>query len=473
MNTIDLNGKPFHFIGVGGIGMSALAHVLAKRGIPISGSDLKSTHITERLESMGAKIFFTQQESNLDQLYQINGGKEQKNLQVVCSTAIDEDNSEYRAVVERGYPIFHRSDLLSALIQDYQSIAVAGTHGKTTTSSMIGYMLLQCKLDPTVIVGGEVSAWGGNARLGDSDLLVAEADESDGSLVKHCPSMGIITNIELDHPDHYKDLGQLVDIFNQFSHQSDVTIACVDCPVVQENIKADITYSINPDSGADYIATNIVHSPTGSQAQVWENGVLLGHLSLLLSGNHNVSNALSAIAIGRKLGLNFATIASALATFDGAKRRFEYKGKFQGATLIDDYAHHPSEIRCTLEAARTRLPQYNANRVVAIFQPHRYSRTETFLDEFAQCFKAADVVILTDIYSAGEKNETGITGKVLAQTMEKYHDKVLYHPELSSLKDFLTDFLQSKDLTLFLGAGNLNQVIPQLSPIEQESLLVA
>jgi len=473
VNTIDLNGKPFHFIGVGGIGMSALAHVLAKRGIPISGSDLKSTHITERLQSMGAKVFFTQEASNLDQLYHLHGAKAHKNLQVVCSTAINENNSEYQGVIEKGYPVFHRSDLLAALIKDYHSIAVAGTHGKTTTSSMIGYMLLKCKLDPTVIVGGEVSAWGGNARLGDSDLLVAEADESDGSLVKHSPAMGIITNIELDHPDHYKDLSQLVDIFNQFSSQSDITIACIDCPVVKENIKADITYSINPDSGANYIATNIVHKPEGSQAQVWENGELLGDVSLLLSGNHNISNALSAIAIGRKLGVDFATIAEALSSFDGAKRRFEYRGKFQGATLIDDYAHHPSEIRCTLEAARTRLPQYDASRVVAIFQPHRYSRTETFLDDFAQCFKSADVVILTDVYSAGEKNETGITGQTLAQTMEKYHNKVLYHPELSSLKDFLTDFLQPQDLTLFLGAGNLNQVIPQLLPVEEESLLVA
>ncbi|MBE9222297.1 UDP-N-acetylmuramate--L-alanine ligase [Cyanobacterium stanieri LEGE 03274] len=473
MNTIDLNGKPFHFIGVGGIGMSALAHVLAKRGVPISGSDLKSTHITERLESMGAKIFFTQEASNIDQLYQINGKKDQKNLQVVCSTAINNNNSEYQAVIEKGYPIFHRSDLLAALIKDYQSIAVAGTHGKTTTSSMIGYMLLESKLDPTVIVGGEVSAWGGNARLGDSNLLVAEADESDGSLIKHSPTMGIITNIELDHPDHYKDLNQLVDIFNQFSSQSDLTIACIDCPVVKENIKANITYSINPDSGANYIATNIVHQPKGSQAQVWENGQLLGNISLLLSGNHNVSNALSAIAVGRKLGLDFDTIAQALSTFDGAKRRFEYKGKFQGATLIDDYAHHPSEIRCTLEAARTRLPQYDASRVVAIFQPHRYSRTETFLEDFARCFASADVVILTDIYSAGEDNKTGITGQKLAETVEKYHDEVIYYPQLSSLKNFLADFLQPTDLTLFLGAGNLNQTIAELLKLEEDSLLVA
>lgn len=473
MNIIDLNGKPFHFIGIGGIGMSALAHVLAKRGVPISGSDIKSTHITNRLESMGATIFSSQEASNLQKLSDAQGSNYIQNLQVICSTAINEKNSEYQALVNKGYPIFHRSDLLAALIKDYQSIAVAGTHGKTTTSSMIGYMLLECKLDPTVIVGGEVSAWGGNARLGDSDLLVAEADESDGSLVKHCPTMGIITNIELDHPDHYNDLNQLVSIFQQFSSQSDVTIACVDCPVVKENIEADITYSLNQQSGANYIATNIVHTPHGSKAQVWENGELLGTVSLLLSGNHNVSNALSAIAVGRKLGLDFATIAKALSTFDGAKRRFEHKGNFQGATLIDDYAHHPSEILCTLEAARTRLPQYNASRVVAIFQPHRYSRTKTFLKEFAQCFTSADVVILTDIYSAGEENNTGVDGEMVAQTLRKYHDQVFYHPELSSLKDFLCDFLESEDLTLFLGAGNLNQVIPQLLAIEKESLLVA
>jgi UDP-N-acetylmuramate--alanine ligase len=334
-------------------------------------------------------------------------------------------------------------------------------------------MLLECGLDPTVIIGGEVNAWEGNARLGKSPYLVAEADESDGSLVKHHPQFGIITNIELDHPDHYESLEQLVNIFQEFSAQSNIVIACLDCPVIKENINASLTYSLNPDTKANYIAKNLVHTPYGSQAEVWENGHLLGNISLLLSGNHNISNALAAIAVGRKLGLKFNIIAQALSTFEGAKRRFEYRGTYQGGTLVDDYAHHPSEILCTLQAARARLPQYKAERLVAIFQPHRYSRTATFLEEFAQCFAEADVVILTDIYSAGETNTRGIDGKKVAQMVKKYHDQVYYHPNLSTITEFLADFLQPQDLTLFLGAGNLNQTIPRLLKLNHESLAQA
>ncbi|BAQ61966.1 UDP-N-acetylmuramate--alanine ligase [Geminocystis sp. NIES-3708] len=483
MKEIDLSGKPFHFIGIGGIGMSALAYILAKRDLPVSGSDLRTTHITERLESVGAQIFTSQTAENLEKIKQhhsslnlfahSNPKSNNYQTQVICSTAINDNNIEYQEAINQGYPIYHRSDLLAALIKDYQSIAVAGTHGKTTTSSLIGYMLLECGLDPTVIIGGEVNAWEGNARLGESAYLVAEADESDGSLVKHHPQFGIITNIELDHPDHYESLEQLVNIFQEFSAQSNTVIACIDCPVIKENINATLTYSLNSDSNANYIAKKLTHTPYGSQAEIWENGHLLGDISLLLSGDHNISNALATIAVGRKLGLDFNIIAQALSTFEGAKRRFEHRGTYQGGTLIDDYAHHPSEIRCTLQAGRARLPQYNAKRLVAIFQPHRYSRTATFLEEFAQCFAEADVVILTDIYSAGETNTTGIDGKKVAETLKKYHPKVYYHDNLSTITAFLADFLETQDLTLFLGAGNLNQTIPQLLKLNHESLAQA
>ncbi len=470
MSIIDLKGKPFHFIGVGGIGMSALAYILAKRDLPVSGSDIRASHITNRLEKVGATIFTSQEADNFERISWGNHEHLQKqSVQVVCSTAIGKDNLEYQEAIALGYPIYHRADLLAALIKDYQSIAVAGTHGKTTTSSLIAYMLLESGLDPTVIIGGEVSAWEGNARLGKSKYLVAEADESDGSLVQHHPAFGIITNIELDHPDHYDSLDQLVGIFQQFAKQSETVVACVDCPVVQKYIKAQLTYSLNPESGANYIATSIVHSPYGSQAEVWENGVWLGNISLELSGDHNISNALAAIAVGRKLGLNFATIANALSSFEGAKRRFEYKGTYQGATLIDDYAHHPSEICCTLQAGRARLKQYKAERLIAIFQPHRYSRTVAFLEDFAKCFAEADVVIVTDIYSAGEKNTEGINGEIVADYISKYHDQVYFHPHLQTLSEFLVDFLEPFDLTLFLGAGNLNQIIPQLIALEEKS----
>lgn len=470
MSIIDLKGKPFHFIGVGGIGMSALAYILAKRDLPVSGSDLRATHITNRLEKVGATIFTSQEANNFQRLSWCNHEHSPKpQVQVVCSTAINKDNPEYQEAIALGYPIYHRADLLAALIKDYESIAVAGTHGKTTTSSLIAYMLLECGLDPTVIIGGEVSAWEGNARLGKSKYLVAEADESDGSLVRHHPTFGIITNIELDHPDHYQSLEQLVAIFEQFAQQSKNVVACVDCPIVKKYIKADLTYSLNPQSGANYIATNIVHSPYGSQAEIWEKGIWLGNISLELSGDHNISNALAAIAVGRKLGLNFANIANALSNFPGAKRRFEYKGTYQGAVLIDDYAHHPSEIRCTLQAGRARLKQYNAERLIAIFQPHRYSRTAAFLEDFAKCFAEADVVIVTDIYSAGEKNTEGINGEIVADYISKYHNQVYFHPNLQTLSEFLVNFLEPFDLTLFLGAGNLNQIIPQLIALEQKS----
>ncbi|WP_416336907.1 UDP-N-acetylmuramate--L-alanine ligase [Crocosphaera sp. UHCC 0190] len=471
--------------------MSALAYVLAKRQLPVSGSDLRSTHITQRLEAVGAHIFSRQEASNLE-LFQPHQERETVSVlvtgttetatkdnhkfsvalgtlpvnetlpQVICSTAIAHSNSEYAAAYEKGCPIFHRSDVLAALIKDYQSIAVAGTHGKTTTSSLIGYMLLKAGLDPTIIVGGEVDAWEGNARLGDSGYLVAEADESDGSLTKHYPNIGIVTNIELDHPDHYQTLDDVVKTFQIFETQCDILIGCLDCETVSTQLTPAITYSLNPKKGADYTVTNLSSDADGTTAQVWERGTCLGQIRITIPGNHNLSNALAAVAVGRKLGLEFAVIADGLLTFAGAKRRFEDRGHCNGITFIDDYAHHPSEIAATLEAARSKVDGKTVSRVVAIFQPHRYSRTATFLKEFATCFQNADCVILTDIYSAGEINLYNINGETLAQEVNNYHAQVMYEPSLSTLTEVLQGILQPGDLVLFLGAGNLNQIIPQV-----------
>ncbi|MEO0834895.1 MAG: UDP-N-acetylmuramate--L-alanine ligase [Cyanobacteria bacterium J06642_3] len=482
---VDLKGKPFHFIGIGGIGMSALAQIVAQRQLPVSGSDLRSTHITARLEALGVKIFYRQLASNLDffapqpqqnrqpvSALTANFLPEAEVLedlkhclpQVVCSTAIAKNNPEYQAAVNLGCPIFHRSDLLAALIEQYQGIAVSGTHGKTTTSSLIGYMLFKSQVDPTIIIGGEVDAWDGNARSGQGSYLVAEADESDGSLVKHHPSIGVITNIELDHPDRYQDLGEVIDIFQTFAGQCSTLIGCIDDPIVREELALTVSYGLNPNSGADYTATNINYHSQGCNAEIWERGISLGELHLPLLGEHNLSNALAAIAVGRQVGLNFTTIAQSLATFAGTKRRFEHRGEVAGVTFIDDYAHHPSEIDVTLAAARLRVEGNNSfERVVAIFQPHRYSRTETFLSEFAVAFKDADVVVITDIYSAGEQNHSGITGSDLVQAIARNHDQVYYHPDVNSLADFLQqEILQPGDLAMFLGAGNLNQSIPKI-----------
>ncbi|HTL88641.1 MAG TPA: UDP-N-acetylmuramate--L-alanine ligase, partial [Leptolyngbya sp.] len=474
LSSVDFSGRPFHFIGIGGIGMSALAYVLLDRELPVSGSDLKSSHITERLQNLGAQIFIGQDASNLDRyrsrpaISQSIGVSDRVATlvppitgavalpQVVCSTAINPANPEYRAALEMGCPIFHRSDILAALIQEYRSIAVAGTHGKTTTSSLISYMLCGANLDPTVIVGGEVKAWQGNARIGHGEYLVAEADESDGSLVKFAPYIGIITNAELDHPDHYSNLDQVVETFQTFASRCEITIGSIDCETVRDRLTPTLSYSLDPATKADYTVDQVEYSGDGTTARVWERGQVLGQIELRILGQHNLSNALAAIAVGRLLGLEFEVIADAIAPFEGAKRRFEHRGDYNNILFVDDYAHHPSELRVTLAAARLQAGQIDPRRrVVAIFQPHRYSRTQTFLTEFAESFGDADMVILSDIYSAGEANTGEISGQTLANLVATHHSSVHYQPSLLAMGDFLANVLIPGDLAIFLGAGNL------------------
>ncbi len=512
LNSIDFSGRPFHFIGIGGIGMSALAHILVRWQLPVSGSDVRLNHITQRLQDAGAHIFWSQDASNL-QFFQSKpiaasvksyAAENKTNVppsvnqsesagrtatatasvvetsqtetsarqlpQVICSTAIGAQNPEYQAAVDLGCPIFHRSDLLAALIRHYQSIAVAGTHGKTTTSSLIGYMLFQAELDPTIVIGGEVEAWSGNARLGDGKYLVAEADESDGSLVKLSAAIGVVTNIELDHPDHYHSLEDVIGTFKTFRENCQTLVGCIDCDNVRSHIPLDISYSLSPEAGADYTADNVQYQPDGTTARIWERGQVLGSLKLKLLGNHNLSNALAVVAVGRHLGLDFSIIAQALSTFQGARRRFECRGVHHNITFIDDYAHHPSEIKATLAAARQQLqpttppsdPTAEQRRVVAVFQPHRYSRTRALLDEFASAFTDADCVILTDIYSAGEANTTHITGEHLAEKVAEHHAQVTYQAPFEGVYQCLTEILHPGDVVLFLGAGNLNQMIPDV-----------
>ena len=472
LNSVDFGGRPFHFIGIGGIGMSALAYVLTQRKLPVSGSDLSLNHITKRLQEQGAHIFWSQDATNLEAFRSEVPRSGVPSLpqvapqvallpQVVCSTAIGSTNPEYRAAIELGCPIFHRSDLLAALMREYRGIAVAGTHGKTTTSSMIGFLLLKAGLDPTIVVGGEVTAWEGNARAGQSDYLVAEADESDGSLVKLAAEIGIITNIELDHPDHYATLDQVIATFQTFADQCQTLIGCLDSPIVRQVIQPQIGYSVRSESEADYTVAQVVYQADGTLAQVYERGTLLGQLQLPLLGEHNLSNALAAIAVGRLLGLEFAQIAAILSSFEGAKRRFEQRGEHNQILFIDDYAHHPSEIQATLAAARLRA-QTGSQRVVAVFQPHRYSRTFTFLKEFAESFADADCVVTTDIYSAGEPNTGQVTGQQLADAIATYHPQVTYQPTLAEVEAHLKATLRPGDLVMFLGAGNLNRMIPDL-----------
>ncbi len=479
LNSVDFSGRPFHFLGIGGIGMSAIAQILAHRHLPVSGSDLKLSHITERLEAMGVRVFLGQDAANLshfkaDPLPDDPFGSSVSSLlpQMVCSTAISSTNPEYAAAVALGCPILHRSDVLAGLIGEYKSISVGGTHGKTTTSSLIGYVLLESGLDPTIIVGGEVAAWQGNARAGNGPYLVAEADESDGSLVKFKSYIGIVTNIEHDHPDHYNSLEDVIETFQTFVSRSEVVIGSIDCPVVRDRIQPSVSYSLRRDSGATYTVDNIEYGPTGTRARVWERGELLGEVQVALLGSHNLSNALAAIAVGRLLGAEFASINRALSTFGGAKRRFEVRGEVNGIRFIDDYAHHPSELQVTLAAARLQAGDRTApkHRIVALFQPHRYTRTLAFLPEFARSFVEADVVAITDIYSAGEANPGHVTGQQLVDPILEHQSEVHYCPTMDDVKVFLEKNLQPGDLVLFLGAGNLNQVIPDAMKIVQQEL---
>jgi UDP-N-acetylmuramate--alanine ligase len=496
--SIDLSGKPFHFIGVGGIGMSALAYVLAKRNLPVSGSDLRLSHITQRLQENGVHIFWNQDPGNL-KFFQSNstveaiasvsngapsvtfdpvpakiasGNHSQASEalpQVICSTAIQSANLEYQAACDLGCSIYHRSDVLAALIREYRGIAIAGTHGKTTTSSLIGYMLLQAGLDPTIVIGGEVNAWQGNAHVGQGPYLVAEADESDGSLVKLASEIGIITNIELDHTDHYDSLDEVIETFQTFKSNCKTLIGSYDCPIVRDRLAPSITYSLDPQANATYTVDCISHRD-GSTARVWERGVILGQLNVKLLGRHNLSNALAAVAVGRLLGLSFSTISQAIATFEGARRRFEHRGNYNDILFVDDYAHHPSELQATLAAARLKIQQPGSalKRIVAIFQPHRYSRTQAFLSEFAASFSNADVVVISDIYSAGEAQPEDLSGETLATLIGRHQDKVLYRASLQSMHQLLVEILRPGDLALFMGAGNLNQIIPEVMASHQQ-----
>ena len=469
--SIDFNGRPFHFIGVGGIGMSALAYVLANRQLPVSGSDRRLTHITNRLQENGVQIFWSQEAGNIAEVTQTSGDSVIL-PQIVCSTAIGPSNPEYKAAIDANCPIFHRSDILAALMNEKKGIAVAGTHGKTTTSSMVGYLLLKAGIDPSIVIGGEVSAWQGNAYVGTSDYMVAEADESDGSLVKLSAAMGIITNIELDHPDHYSTLDEIVSIFKHFANQCEVVIGSADCETVLNQIQPTITYSLRQESGADYIATDICETAQGTTALIWEQGQPLGKLRLEILGRHNLSNALAAVAVARRLGVEFDAIAAIMADFEGAKRRFDCRGFHNNILFIDDYAHHPSEIKVTLAAAKVKssesLPGISQRRVIAVFQPHRYSRITTLLQEFSRAFDDADQVIVTDIYSAGEANASGITGEDVSSTIGEYHAHVSYAATLDDVKASLASILEPGDLVIFLTAGNLNQVIPDVIDYQAE-----
>lgn len=448
----------FHFIGIGGAGMSAIATILLQMGYNISGSDMSASETTKKLEKLGAKVYIGHNEQNLGDVEA-----------VVVSTAIPDSNPEVISAKLRNLKVFHRSDVVAALMKERKGIAVAGAHGKTTTTSMVAVMLEKAGIDPTIIIGGELSYLGGNAKLGSGDWLVAEADESDGSFLKLSPQIALITNIENDHMDFYQTMENILHTFEEFllklPKDGGTAILCFDNQHIRDIAKTldrqFISYAVDS-ADAEYRAQNIRGQGASTIFDVYRHNNLLGTIKLNVPGRHNVANSLAAIAVGIKLGLNFEQIAEGMALFLGAKRRFQTKARLDGIWIVDDYAHHPTEIATTLLAARQTAPK----RLICVFQPHRFSRTMLLRNEFGSAFAPADLLILTDIYAAGEKPIPGIDGEVIKEEVEQQTaQNVVYIKDKERIARYLSEVVEPGDLVITMGAGNVYQVGEELIEI--------
>ena len=439
-----------HFVGIGGSGMSGIARVLLQKGYRVSGSDLNMTPITAALEALGAQIVEGHKKENLSE----DAG------QVVISTAIPPSNPEVQEAHLRGIPVIHRGEMLAKIMEGSKGIAVAGAHGKTTITSMIALCLEEAGLDPTIIIGGELRNIGVNAKLGQGEFFVAEADESDGSFLKLNPYIAVVSNIEDDHLDYYETLDNIARAFRQYIQnvRSDgFSVLCVDDPLLREIAAAGgqniVTYGFNP--SARYRVGKISTNGYSTVGEVFDGEKKLGDLELKVPGHHNMVNALAAVAVCCELGIDFQVAARALSMFMGAARRFQFLGESRGVTVIDDYAHHPTEIMATLKAAR----QGNPARIISVFQPHRYTRTKRLHTEFAKAFEEADLVIVNDIYSAGEVPIPGVSASSLAREIESCSNiDTLYIPERDDTIDYLQDYVRSGDMVLVLGAGDVWKV---------------
>lgn len=446
------NKHNIHFIGIGGAGMSAIAYVLIKRGYDVSGSDLNAGHMSAHLAEQGALVYMGHDEC------QINGADA-----VVVSTAIHPENVELRAAKQQGIPVLHRSDVLAAIINKpgFDGVAVAGAHGKTTTSAMISCIATEGGIDPTVVIGGEVASIGGNARNGEGKYVVAEADESDGSFLKLYPKLAVITNIEDDHLDYYGTEEKIYQAFKQFVGnitEGGKAILCVDNMKVRrlttETDKPYITYGLEG-SHADYVATDIHFGTNGTTYKVYRKDEFVCDVKLIVPGRHNVLNSLGAFVAGLEMGVAVESILETLSKFGGAKRRFETKGKVNGIWVVDDYAHHPTEINVTLNAARQTRP----DRLIVVFQPHRYTRTQLLYKEFCTCFGKCDELILTNIYAASETPITGVSSEKLAAGITAATgQKVKFLPRLVNVRDYLVGIVKEGDLVMTVGAGDVFKV---------------
>jgi UDP-N-acetylmuramate--alanine ligase len=441
--------KRIHFVGIGGIGMSGIAEVLLNLGYTVSGSDLGATEITERLASQGAVIARGHAAENLADADV-----------VVTSTAVRGDNPEVREAHRCGIPVIPRAEMLAELLKMKFSIAVSGSHGKTTTTSMISTVLYRGGLDPTMVIGGKLASIGSNAKLGDGEIIVAEADESDGSFLTLHPSLAVITNIDREHLDYYRDIDHIKESFLAFANIVPfygATVLCLDDPRVREIIPAvkrrTITYGIT--APADWQAEEIAFAGPSSRFSLRYRGERVGVVEIHVPGLFNVYNAMAAVAVARELDMDYPAIFAGLASFAGVSRRLEVKGTAKGVTVVDDYGHHPTEIRETLKAAR----QVWKRKIIAVFQPHRYTRTKALFAEFTAAFPDADELIVTDIYAASEEPIAGIDAASLCEGIRRTgHPDARYMADFGTITDHLLTSASPGDVILTLGAGNVWKV---------------
>lgn len=446
--------RKIHFVGIGGIGMSGIAEVLLNLGYQVSGSDLRESEITRRLSGLGGKIVYGHRAENVRDADV-----------VVTSTAVRADNPEVLEAHRKLVPVIPRAEMLAELMRMKYGIAVAGTHGKTTTTSMVATILSHAGIDPTVVIGGRLDSLGSNAKLGQGKFLVAEADESDGSFLRLSPTIAVVTNIDADHLDFYRDLEAIKEAFVDFVNKVPfygVAILCLDDPNVQAIVpqvkKRFVTYGLA--TQVDFRATDIEHSEGRTSFDVHHQGQRLGRLSFCMPGRHNVLNALAAVAVAWELEVPFAAIAEGMQDFGGVQRRFQVKYDAAGIMVVDDYGHHPAEIRATLAAARAGWER----RVVAVFQPHRFSRTQALFDEFLTAFYQADHVVVMDVYPAGEEPVPGVDSAGLAAGIAEHgHRDVHYVADRDAVAAHLMSVVEEGDIVITLGAGNVWQVGEQLA----------
>ena len=444
-----------HFVGIGGIGMSGIAELLLSLGYQVSGSDLRESDITKRLADLGGTIHFG------------HAGEWIKGADVVVvSTAIKQDNPEVAAAQEENIPIIQRAEMLAELMRlKKYGIAVAGSHGKTSTTSMVAAVLVEAKLDPTVVVGGKVLSLGSNAKLGEGEFLVAEADESDGSFLKLSPVIEVVTNIDFEHPDYYRDIDHVKEIFLKFISRLPfygVAVLCLDnehiAQILPQIGKRIFSYGLTEQ--ANLQAVGLYREDGRNVFTVRLHGEDLGKIRLNRPGRHLVYNSLAAVAVGLELDIEFAVIARALENFQGVQRRLQVKGETAEVLVVDDYGHHPTEIRATLDAIREGWPD---RRVVTIFQPHRYSRTSGLFDEFLTAFRRSDVLILTDIYAAGEAPIEGVSSAILLDDIRRPGQRQAHHlPDAVENPSSILPLLEPGDIVLTLGAGSVGKLGDEL-----------